>query len=282
MPEPMTPKRHQIVTWTAEDVHFQRVDIAASEKLAFNKVFHDEIVILAFTHSTWRSAQNGRNYLETPDHVIVRDAGQIYSSRLEQTLAATQPVCREMHISRETFASLYERAEHALPAVDFVTPVIADKHINRLFLSTHELFERQDCTLAASIHLAWLIGGIAQATSGQALRVSKANCKKRSHKIVEYLRGHFHQKVTLDDLAQLCQVNPYVLLRQFKVEFGITPHDYLMAYRVYKARQFIQSGHAFSEVALMCGFADQSHLNRRFKQRLGISPGNFVHRPTLA
>ena len=278
MTSPAPLKCHKIVTWTAENIQFQRVDISTNDTLEFNKVFHDEIVMLAFTHSTWRSRQNGKTYLETPDDVIIRDAGQIYSSRLEQAHELARPVCREIHLSRDKLASLYESAENTLPAVDFSSPVVQSQDIKDLFVKTHEVFENHECALRASTHLTWLIGKIAQATSGQALRISKAACKKRSHQIVDFLRSNFHQKVTLDDLSRLCEVNPYVLLRQFKVEFGITPHDYLLAYRVYKAKQFIQAGHAFAEVALMCGFSDQSHLNRRFKQRLGVSPGSISAR----
>jgi len=66
------------------------------------------------------------------------------------------------------------------------------------------------------------------------------------------------------------------LLRQFKKEVGLTPHEYLHAYRIAKAKSSIRKGLPLIEVAYACGFSDQSHLTRLFKRKVGVvTPGQF-------
>lgn len=273
---------HQLMAWRTDDIGFQRVAISAGQPLALNRVFHDDITILAFRHSFWRSEQDRRHHDETPDHLIVRDAGQVFSSRLIEVNGSLGdvPECREMHISGERLAQIYKQAHGVLPALDFSSPVIKSPELVQLFWDAHRLFEDgNECTLLASTYLTWLLSAIARRSSGQALKLSASRCQYRPYRAVEYLRAHFHEKVSLSDLAHVCQTNPYTLLRQFKQAFGVAPHDYLLAYRIFRAKQYLQAGLPCSEVALLCGFSDQSHLNRRFKQRLGVSPGSILRRP---
>jgi AraC-like DNA-binding protein len=47
----------------------------------------------------------------------------------------------------------------------------------------------------------------------------------------------------------------------------------MLQVRVERARSALARGRSIAETALECGFADQSHLTRRFKRVLGFSPG---------
>jgi hypothetical protein len=52
------------------------------------------------------------------------------------------------------------------------------------------------------------------------------------------------------------------------------PHNWLLSYRIEVAKVKLRDGRSsLSEVALACGFADQSHLTRVFTRIVGISPG---------
>jgi AraC-like DNA-binding protein len=264
-----------ISQWTAEGVGFQRVDVAQDTGFVFSKVLYDEVVMLAFTGALWKSEQAGQSYLETPGCVVLRDAGQVFSTRLHQLDLKTGSSCREIHVPPQRLRELYETSEGALPALEFKHPLLHSPRLAQQLFRVHQLFEREDCSLEASTGFAQLVANLAVASSGRALHVSRAACSRRSERVVQYLRENFADKITLPQLAQLTESNPYVLLRQFRRETGATPHDYLRAYRVYRAKQFIQRGLPLAEVALRCGFADQSHLNRQFKRCLSISPSMY-------
>ena len=92
---------------------------------------------------------------------------------------------------------------------------------------------------------------------------------------VEYLRDSFLQTVDLDTLAAIAGTTKFRLLRRFRAEVGVTPHQFLVSVRVAHARRLLAVGTPISEVAANAGFADQSHLTRQFRRRLGLTPGRY-------
>ena len=67
----------------------------------------------------------------------------------------------------------------------------------------------------------------------------------------------------------------YHLLRAFRDRFGITPHAWQLDRRIQHARRLLDKETPLSEIALHLGFADQSHFQRAFKQRVAVNPGEY-------
>jgi AraC family transcriptional regulator len=62
--------------------------------------------------------------------------------------------------------------------------------------------------------------------------------------------------------------------RAFKQTVGSSPMAYVAVRRVERAKLMMTStGQRLTDIALACGFADQSHLNRYFRRVVGVSPG---------
>ncbi len=91
-------------------------------------------------------------------------------------------------------------------------------------------------------------------------------------RVKEWLDAHYEQNVSVHSLANIAVLSPYHLVRAFHKYVGIPPHQYQTNVRVLRARKLLKSGATISEVAYLAGFCDQSHLNRCFKSRLGITP----------
>jgi AraC-like DNA-binding protein len=81
---------------------------------------------------------------------------------------------------------------------------------------------------------------------------------------------------TLSDLAALCGLSRFQLLRAFKRDLGIAPKAYIIQRRLELARQALRRGEPPAQAALSAGFADQSHLNRHFTRRFGYTPGVYA------
>lgn len=82
----------------------------------------------------------------------------------------------------------------------------------------------------------------------------------------------------LSDLAADSRISRFVLLRQFKSDFGITPHAFSLRLRVERARERLARGGDLREIAVDLGFADQPHFTRVFTRIVGVPPGAYARR----
>jgi AraC family transcriptional regulator len=64
--------------------------------------------------------------------------------------------------------------------------------------------------------------------------------------------------------------------RAFKRSLGLSPTAYVAIRRVERAKALMSSTREhLSEIALACGFTDQSHFTRWFRRIVGVSPGQW-------
>jgi AraC-like DNA-binding protein len=96
---------------------------------------------------------------------------------------------------------------------------------------------------------------------------------------VERARALLHSRPTepleLPAIATVAGTSVSHLVRSFSRVVGLPPQRYHVQVRLAHARRLLAEGQAASWVAYECGFADQSHLNRRFKECHGLTPGAF-------
>ncbi|MGU3415625.1 AraC family ligand binding domain-containing protein [Enterobacteriaceae bacterium C34A] len=97
----------------------------------------------------------------------------------------------------------------------------------------------------------------------------------RFERVREYLHDNYMHALTLDELAAVVSLSPYHFQRQFKVRYHVTPHQMLMAIRLWRAKDFLTRGMPAAEVAAATGLTDQSHLTRTFTRRYGITPVRY-------
>ena len=82
--------------------------------------------------------------------------------------------------------------------------------------------------------------------------------------------------LSLAALARDAGMSRYHFLRQFRAVIGMTPHQYLLRFRMQQAgRRLLTSGDAISAIAFEAGFGDLSTFNRQFRRAMGASPGAF-------
>jgi AraC-like DNA-binding protein len=95
-------------------------------------------------------------------------------------------------------------------------------------------------------------------------------------RIREYVDSHLDQSIELESLAATAELSVYHFARTFKQSEGTTPHAFVLERRLARARELLtRTDLSLSEVAFAVGFADQSHFTRRFRQMVGVSPGQF-------
>lgn len=90
--------------------------------------------------------------------------------------------------------------------------------------------------------------------------------------IDEILHENFTEKLNLDELSQTLNIHPIHLSRDFHKYFHCNLGEYLRKLKVEKSLKLLNEYGSLSEVALECGFSDQSHFIRCFKENIGITP----------
>jgi len=99
----------------------------------------------------------------------------------------------------------------------------------------------------------------------------------RAVKLVrEYIEANYPENLSLQQLAEIAQLSSFHLTLVFRHAVGLPPHAYLNQVRVNRAKALIMAGEPIAQVAYATGFVDQSHLTRRFKQILGVTPGQLI------
>ena len=99
---------------------------------------------------------------------------------------------------------------------------------------------------------------------------------KVSALVCDYMQAHFHRQIYLAELAELAQLSEYHFCRMFKQSMAQTPQAYLLAVRIEQVKLSVTKGRgSMADIALQCGFANQSHMGRYFKKLVGISPRQY-------
>lgn len=84
---------------------------------------------------------------------------------------------------------------------------------------------------------------------------------------------HFNLGLTVEKLADLSGLSLSTFYRQFKKEFGQSPHQWLMNRRLQEAYELLKNtNRTVSDISYETGFKDLAHFSRRFKQKFGLPP----------
>jgi AraC family transcriptional regulator len=103
----------------------------------------------------------------------------------------------------------------------------------------------------------------------------KANGLPQSQleRVIDYMKANLTQDLSILDLATLTGMSESHFSRSFKRSVGIAPYQYLMQQRVERAKQLLaKQSIAINTIALDCGFANQTHLTKVFRQMTGMTP----------
>jgi AraC family transcriptional regulator len=95
----------------------------------------------------------------------------------------------------------------------------------------------------------------------------------------EMLLASTEERVSIEDIANACNLSRSYFIRAFKDTTHRTPYQWLIERRIELARELLRhSDKPLSDIAISCGFTDQSHFTRIFSQIVGAPPGAWRRR----
>lgn len=99
-------------------------------------------------------------------------------------------------------------------------------------------------------------------------------------KLDDLLALHYHRTdLRIGDIAAGVNTSAGNLNRRLKKTIGLTTEQYLLRYRLARAREILLAGEkSVAEVVEAAGFSDGAHFSRAFKKCYGISPSSLLSR----
>jgi AraC-like DNA-binding protein len=158
-----------------------------------------------------------------------------------------------------------------LPSSTVADPAAGAELTALLRQSRDRLVQGQAFEAATLGWIARLINSIAARPTPRRVRQPRPAVERARAHLIQ----HPAESLRLEELASVAGVGASHLVRSFSLDVGLPPRSYHAQVRLALARRLLAEGRPATWVAYECGFADQSHLNRRFKEWYGLPPGVF-------
>lgn len=243
----------------------------------------------------WYGIDNRRVALR-PGQFLVLNDNQEYSSRVDQqastkilsvffsrTFAASMLVdaSGSEEASLANFGETRKVAPEFYQTLNLVDPVMR----RRLDALIHTLDTQGYHGDAVQEHLVFLFTEMLRADKLQMRYADNILCLKAATRseifrrlciAKDFMHSTFTNNPDLESVSRTACLSVPQLVRQFKAAFGITPYQYLSEIRLsYAADLLSHDKTAVSDVALACGFEDNSAFARAFKTKFGVTPSHF-------
>jgi len=244
---------------------------------AFPRHSHDYYVICVVRRGMQSFMHEGEKHFTPPGGTILINPGAVHTGE------ATDEHGFEMVCLYHTIAHM-QNVVLELTGREGVTPFFKQIRIDQPWvkwdiLSMYQALEHETSPLESESRFTWTLAQLIKhfadlhfderRTGHEREAVKRARC---------YIDERFAQGLTLTQLAEHVSLSPYYLLRVFRAEVGMPPYTYLESVRIRQAQRLIEAGETLAEVAAEVGFSSQSHLTHRFKQIIGVTPGQYAQR----
>jgi AraC-like DNA-binding protein len=96
--------------------------------------------------------------------------------------------------------------------------------------------------------------------------------------VLDYVDAHYPEELSTEEIGRLFGFNRHQLNELFRQMTGLSFHQYLVQYRIVKAKELLETGNiSTTEACLESGFRDYSHFIRTFKELVGLPPGKYAN-----
>ena len=111
---------------------------------------------------------------------------------------------------------------------------------------------------------------------GEVKRFSGGLSAQKLRQVTAFVAENYGNDIRLSQLAHAAGMSSFHFAREFKRTTGTTPHQYLIKFRVERAKALLAQGEMpLTEVGLQSGFSHQSHFTRLFRRLTGTTPLSY-------
>jgi len=234
---------------------------------------HDTYAVGVITAGAEAFKYRGATHIAGPGQVVCVNPGELHDGEAARDEFSYRMFYPSIGLVESVAADLYGRPT---PAPMIGEAVIDDPDLARRLARLHVLTEAGESRLAVEAALAEAIGLLIARHGERGRPVRRPGRESRPvARARNAIEAHPERDVGLGDLAALAGLSRFHLLRAFRREVGVTPHAFVTGRRIARAKRLLTDDRPLIDVALDCGFYDQSHFSRTFKAWTGVPPGQY-------
>ncbi|MBQ4861618.1 AraC family transcriptional regulator [Pseudoalteromonas sp. MMG013] len=247
---------------------------AQYQKQNFSRHSHEGYTIGVIESGAQQFYRTGGNHIAPQHSIILVNADEVHNG-----CSATESgwAYQAMYPTPHVFEAISEELGTGRGAPYFPDAVVYDPYLANLLRAMFTTLGESDNRLVReSLIYSSLIKLVVRHSKSldKGLPLSRANVSLGLVK--QFLDEHPDSDVSLRELSGLAGVSACHLLRAFQKQFGLPPHKYQIQARLRMAKRLLRQGRNQLDVALTCGFHDQSHFHRHFKRMMGVTPGHYA------
>ncbi|MFT5805996.1 MAG: AraC-like DNA-binding protein [Moritella dasanensis] len=250
------------------------------QEQTFSKHVHEGYTIGVIDKGAQRFYRSSNTHIADEDSMILVNADDVHTGE-SATLGGWR--YRAMYPHPSHFESItHDLYDGKLHAPYFSNAVIKDPQLSeQLRLLFAQIDSHASKLLIETILYSIMMNMTLRHSSIRDTPCDLSGSKQRLLLVKEYLDAYPQEDVSLITLATMAGLSQFHFIRQFKKQFHMAPHSYQIQVRLKKAKSLLMLGIKPVEVAVDCGFHDQSHFNRHFKRSMGTSPSKFQKQAVL-
>lgn len=234
---------------------------------AFDPHTHDAYGLGAIERGVERFRYRGSEHLAPPRSLVLMNPDELHTGRAETAEGWTY---RMVYLDAPLLHALSGDAGWW-----FESPVVADPATAARVHALLAGMWRATDALAVDGALIDLVDTLRPHARGARPAPGVSNADLALDRALALMHDRLGAALTLDDLAGAAGLSPFHFLRRFKARHHATPHQMLMALRLFEAKQRLAAGQPPATVAAEVGLVDQAHLTRRFARMYGVTPARY-------
>ncbi|QMU28588.1 helix-turn-helix domain-containing protein [Adhaeribacter radiodurans] len=260
-------------------IHFY----SANKSSVKNKVVYNQFLICFMLQGTKEVLSQNKKVKINNQEILLLEAGSVL---MTESLIANQKFESILLFFSEKFVTdfclKYQKTLKNIHSQEEAYPVIPKDNFLNNFQNSLLLLQNNGLEEMKGLKLEELLLYLHNHNPREFFSFLSSTSSSSPESIIRKVMAlHGNSKLTIEELAFLCNMSAATFKRHFAVAFQTSPKKYLTENRMQKARQLLQHKKAPSKIYLELGYESLSSFSNEFKKYVGVSPKKFQNRIEL-
>ena len=266
--------KEKATLYRAEQLDELLVFKAQYDRFQFTNHVHDEFALGIMESGVQKFSCRGNEHFASEGSLITVNPDEVHNGQSANDGTFRY---RVIYVPFDLMQDVGTSAVAYRPNHYFGSPVTVDPQLASCLAQVLFLLEQKDCELLEVQTLFYsVLTALLLKHGTESDQLQKNQLMSQPVDIAcTFISDMARESISLDDIAKVAGLSRFHFLRVFTRVTGMSPHAYLTQRRLELAKASIRKNVSLADAALEAGFADQSHLSRRFKSAFGITVGQY-------